>query len=174
MDTKSPICSVHNSSCFDTWQCRKTICNSCEWILSNHQYPDQLVRLHRCWNVRYRDSECKIFSLPCRDAYAVHELFCEVVIAPDYEIEALKLLKKKKNRILLIQKETSLSPKTIRTCLNGYIVQDKDSKTDQKKDLELVSRNPNGKVKSMASHFLVANDRHLSHLPNFIGSPLRD
>lgn len=73
-------------------------------------------------------------------AKAVHELFCEVVIAPDYEAEALEILKQKKNRILLIQKETSLPSKTIRTCLNGYLVQDKDNKTDQKEDLTTVTK----------------------------------
>jgi phosphoribosylaminoimidazolecarboxamide formyltransferase/IMP cyclohydrolase len=49
-------------------------------------------------------------------------------------------LKQKKNRILLIQKETSLPPRTIRTCLNGYLVQDKDTKTDQKEDLQTVTK----------------------------------
>ena len=73
-------------------------------------------------------------------ANAVHELFCEVVIAPDYEAKALDILKQKKNRILLIQKETSLSSKTIRTCLNGYLVQDKDNKTDKKEDLTTVTK----------------------------------
>jgi phosphoribosylaminoimidazolecarboxamide formyltransferase/IMP cyclohydrolase len=73
-------------------------------------------------------------------AQAVHELFCEVVIAPGYDHEALELLKQKKNRILLIQKEASLSSETLRTCLNGYLVQDKDTKTDQKEELETVTQ----------------------------------
>ncbi|MGB0377008.1 MAG: bifunctional phosphoribosylaminoimidazolecarboxamide formyltransferase/IMP cyclohydrolase PurH, partial [Flavobacteriaceae bacterium] len=34
-------------------------------------------------------------------AKAIHELFCEVVIAPEFEKEALTLLQGKKNRILL-------------------------------------------------------------------------
>ena len=78
--------------------------------------------------------------LDLETAKAIHELFCEVVIAPDYEDKALELLKQKKNRILLIQKETSLPPRTIRTCLNGYLVQDKDTKTDQKEDLQTVTK----------------------------------
>jgi len=73
-------------------------------------------------------------------ANAVHELFCEIVIAPAYETEALEVLKQKKNRILLIQKEHSLAKQTVRTCLNGYLVQDRDSKTDQKEDLQTVTK----------------------------------
>lgn len=68
-------------------------------------------------------------------AKAINTLFCEVVIAPNYDHEALSLLKEKKNRIILIQKEDEFPNQTLRTCLNGVLVQDKDSKTDQKEDL---------------------------------------
>ena len=63
-------------------------------------------------------------------AEEIHKLFCEVVIAPSFSADALALLKGKKNRILLIQKLTELPKNSIRTCLNGYLVQDKDSITD--------------------------------------------
>ena len=72
-------------------------------------------------------------------AKAIHSLFCEVVIAPGYENEALELLKHKKNRIILNQKQIELPNRTIRTCLNGVLVQDKDSKTDQQEDLTTVT-----------------------------------
>jgi phosphoribosylaminoimidazolecarboxamide formyltransferase/IMP cyclohydrolase len=66
----------------------------------------------------------------------IHKLFCEVVIAPSYNSEALEILKGKKNRIILILKEVEL-PKTItRSCLNGALVQDRDYKTDTVKELE--------------------------------------
>ena len=68
-------------------------------------------------------------------AEKINELFCEVVIAPGYDLAALELLKSKKNRILLIQKETQLEEKTIRTCLNGYLVQDRDNVTDTEEHL---------------------------------------
>ena len=69
----------------------------------------------------------------------IHKLFCEVVIAPSYSPEALEVLKGKKNRIILIQKEIEL-PKTLtRTCLNGALVQEKDFKTDSENDLEAVT-----------------------------------
>lgn len=68
-------------------------------------------------------------------AEKVNELFCEVVIAPSYSDEALTVLKSKKNRVLLNQKPISLDPKTIRTCLNGYLVQDRDNVTDAQEHL---------------------------------------
>ena len=67
-------------------------------------------------------------------ATEIHNLFCEVVIAPSFSAKALDILKGKKNRILLILKDTPLAAKTVRTCLNGILVQDKDSKTDQVDD----------------------------------------
>ena len=72
-------------------------------------------------------------------AVEIHSLFCEVVIAPSFSNEALTILKGKKNRILLIQKEVELPKTTIRTCLNGSLVQDKDNITDQLEDLKYVT-----------------------------------
>lgn len=68
-------------------------------------------------------------------AEEIHKLFCEVVIAPSFSTSALEILKGKKNRILLIQKEISLPVQTVRTALNGFLVQDKDHKTDNNKEL---------------------------------------
>lgn len=72
-------------------------------------------------------------------AEEIHELFCEVVIAPSYSDEALKILKGKKNRIILIQNDIELPETLVRTCLNGVLVQDKDSKTDSNEDLNPVT-----------------------------------
>jgi phosphoribosylaminoimidazolecarboxamide formyltransferase/IMP cyclohydrolase len=60
----------------------------------------------------------------------IHKLFCEVVIAPSFNDDAITILKGKKNRILLIQKDAKLPETSVRTCLNGVLVQDKDAKTD--------------------------------------------
>ena len=65
-------------------------------------------------------------------AVEIHKLFCEVVIAPDFCSEALEILATKKNRILLKQKQIELPKRLIRTCLNGYLVQDKDCVTDSR------------------------------------------
>lgn len=74
-------------------------------------------------------------------AAEIHSLFCEVVIAPSFAPEALEILKGKKNRILLVQKENSLPQTTVRTCLNGVLVQEKDAKTDTKEDLVYATNN---------------------------------
>jgi phosphoribosylaminoimidazolecarboxamide formyltransferase/IMP cyclohydrolase len=66
----------------------------------------------------------------------IHELFCEVVIAPSFEAEALEILKGKKNRIILVQKEAELPKRQFRTLLNGVLEQDKDFKSEVKSDLE--------------------------------------
>ena len=77
-------------------------------------------------------------------AEEIHQLFCEVVIAPSYEDTALEILKGKKNRIILIQKETELAGTLVRTCLNGYLLQDKDMKTDQVDELNYVTEKKPG------------------------------
>ncbi len=68
-------------------------------------------------------------------ANEIHKLFCEVVIAPSYDEEALTILKGKKNRVLLIQKSVELPNQIVRTSLNGILVQDKDTITDRLEDL---------------------------------------
>ncbi|MDY0780712.1 bifunctional phosphoribosylaminoimidazolecarboxamide formyltransferase/IMP cyclohydrolase [Tenacibaculum sp. IB213877] len=71
----------------------------------------------------------------------IHNLFCEVVIAPNFNADALEILKSKKNRIILIQKDVELPTQTVRTALNGVLVQDKDNKTDQLEDLSYATNN---------------------------------
>ena len=63
-------------------------------------------------------------------AKEINKLFCEVVIAPSFEKSAVDLLKSKKNRILLVLKNTELNKQQLRTCLNGVLTQDKDNITD--------------------------------------------
>jgi len=63
-------------------------------------------------------------------ATEIHKLFCEVVIAPSFNPEALNILKGKKNRIILIQKDIELPKTQYRTALNGVLFQEKDNKTD--------------------------------------------
>ncbi|MFL0169963.1 bifunctional phosphoribosylaminoimidazolecarboxamide formyltransferase/IMP cyclohydrolase [Tenacibaculum maritimum] len=79
-------------------------------------------------------------------AQEIHKLFCEVVIAPSYENDALEILKGKKNRVLLIQKETVLPQQTVRTALNGILVQDKDLKTDTIEDITYPTNNKPTKI----------------------------
>ena len=72
-------------------------------------------------------------------ATEIHSLFCEVVIAPGFTPEAQALLQEKKNRILLIQNEVEMPQTQLRTCLNGFLLQEKDGITDAVKDLQYVT-----------------------------------
>ncbi|HZW78753.1 MAG TPA: bifunctional phosphoribosylaminoimidazolecarboxamide formyltransferase/IMP cyclohydrolase [Flavobacteriaceae bacterium] len=74
-------------------------------------------------------------------AKEIDKLFCEVVIAPAYEAEALEILKGKKNRILLVLKEYPLPNMLVRTCLNGLLVQDRDNVTDSREILTYPTNN---------------------------------
>ena len=69
-------------------------------------------------------------------ATEVNKLFCEVVIAPSYNDDALALLKSKVNRIILIQNKVELGKTSFRNLLNGVIEQDKDLKTETAADLK--------------------------------------
>ena len=73
-------------------------------------------------------------TIDVETAKEIDNLFCEVVIAPQYDKDALEILKNKKNRIILIQKEVTLPKTQIRTLLNGILYQEKDYKTDRKED----------------------------------------
>jgi phosphoribosylaminoimidazolecarboxamide formyltransferase/IMP cyclohydrolase len=68
-------------------------------------------------------------------AALINELFCEVLIAPGYEDAGLEILKQKKNRRILVSKSFKGNNVTVRSVLNGYLVQDKDSKTENKESL---------------------------------------
>ena len=59
-----------------------------------------------------------------------------MVIAPSFSKEAETVLKGKKNRILLIQNSVNLPETSVRTCLNGVLVQEKDTITDDVSILE--------------------------------------
>ncbi|MFD1293369.1 bifunctional phosphoribosylaminoimidazolecarboxamide formyltransferase/IMP cyclohydrolase [Lutibacter holmesii] len=72
-------------------------------------------------------------------ATEIHSLFCEVVIAPSFSEAALQILKGKKNRILLIQKEVEFPNISYRTALNGVLAQDPNNITDTKEGLKNVT-----------------------------------
>ena len=72
-------------------------------------------------------------------ATEIHSLFCEVVIAPSYSEAALKVLKGKKNRIILIQKDVEFPNISYRTALNGVLAQDPNNITDTKEGLKNVT-----------------------------------
>jgi phosphoribosylaminoimidazolecarboxamide formyltransferase / IMP cyclohydrolase len=74
-------------------------------------------------------------------AAEINKIFFEVIIAPAYEINALELLKQKKNRIILQQKSMVSLPGQFKNLLNGVISQDKDLKTETQADLKKATVN---------------------------------
>ncbi|MGE0770133.1 MAG: bifunctional phosphoribosylaminoimidazolecarboxamide formyltransferase/IMP cyclohydrolase [Cyclobacteriaceae bacterium] len=73
-------------------------------------------------------------------AEEINKLFFEILVAPDYDADAFELLKSKKNRIILNQKEKVKGVKQFKSLLNGVIEQDADLKTDRKEDLTVVTK----------------------------------
>lgn len=74
-------------------------------------------------------------------AKAINEIFFEVIIAPDYSQDALNILFQKKNRIILKQKITGKEANNtqVRSALNGFLVQDKDTSIQTRSDLTVVT-----------------------------------
>ncbi len=72
-------------------------------------------------------------------AIEINKLFFEVIIAPNYDLEALEILKQKKNRIILILKDIKLQKKQYRSLLNGVLVQERDTKVESEEDLTIAT-----------------------------------
>lgn len=78
-------------------------------------------------------------AIDLQTAEKINTLFCEVIIAPSFSEEAVSLLKSKPNRIILVRKDTPLLQTSVRSILNGYLVQDKDDATETASELKLVT-----------------------------------
>ena len=74
-------------------------------------------------------------------AEEINKIFFEVIIAPDYDLDALEVLSQKKNRIILELKTDKISGKQFRSLLNGVLVQEKDAHTEIPTDLKTVTQN---------------------------------
>ncbi|MFA6871102.1 MAG: bifunctional phosphoribosylaminoimidazolecarboxamide formyltransferase/IMP cyclohydrolase [Bacteroidaceae bacterium] len=73
-------------------------------------------------------------------AEVINKLFFEVIIAPDYDVDALDVLGQKKNRIILVRKEVELPHGQFRSLLNGVLVQERDEKIETELDLKVVTQ----------------------------------
>jgi phosphoribosylaminoimidazolecarboxamide formyltransferase/IMP cyclohydrolase len=60
-------------------------------------------------------------------AEEMHKIFFEVCIAPDYDADALEILKGKKNRIILKRNPFKMHQQMFRSVLDGVLVQDRDN-----------------------------------------------
>jgi phosphoribosylaminoimidazolecarboxamide formyltransferase/IMP cyclohydrolase len=63
-------------------------------------------------------------------ATEIDKIFFEIIIAPAYTPSALEILKQKKNRIILLRKETGKSTSGFRSLLNGVLWQERDKSTE--------------------------------------------
>jgi phosphoribosylaminoimidazolecarboxamide formyltransferase/IMP cyclohydrolase len=72
-------------------------------------------------------------------AEEINKIFFEVIIAPDYDVDALEILGQKKNRIILVRKEAKLPKKQFRSLLNGVLVQERDLNVETPADLKPVT-----------------------------------
>ncbi len=78
-------------------------------------------------------------SIDLATAELIQPLFCEVIIAPTFEADALELLKQKANRIVLKRNGVNMPKQQVRAALNGYLFQDKDSNSEVVADFKLVT-----------------------------------
>lgn len=72
-------------------------------------------------------------------AEEINKIFFEVVIAPDYDLDALEELSQKKNRIILVLEDYKLPAKQFRSVLNGVLVQDRDTHIETEDALKIVT-----------------------------------
>lgn len=79
-------------------------------------------------------------SLDENAARALHDLFTEIIIAPEFSKNSLALLTKKKDRRLVAQKERVRSVRDVRSALGGWLVQESDNRVLEKNDLKVVTK----------------------------------
>ena len=70
-------------------------------------------------------------------AAEINKLFFEIILAPDYEPDALEILKSKKNRIILKKKTYAFAGEQFRSLLNGVLWQERDTVTETNANLEI-------------------------------------
>ncbi len=73
-------------------------------------------------------------------AEGIDAIFFEIICAPAYDPAALELLRKKKNRIVLVRKPSGRAPLKYRSALNGVLAQEADTALETAADLRTVTR----------------------------------
>jgi phosphoribosylaminoimidazolecarboxamide formyltransferase/IMP cyclohydrolase len=74
-----------------------------------------------------------------KTAEAIDKIFFEIIIATEYSAKALEILKQKKNRIILLRKESEKKDYGFRSLLNGVLWQQKDKSTESAGDMKPVT-----------------------------------
>jgi phosphoribosylaminoimidazolecarboxamide formyltransferase/IMP cyclohydrolase len=93
-------------------------------------------------------------------AEELNKLFMEILIAPDYDQDALDLLKSKKNRILLKRNPVELPQMMFKTILNGVLVQDKDLSTEAVSQFTTVTKKAPSENELTALEFALKVCKH--------------
>ncbi len=78
-------------------------------------------------------------KIDLQTATEIDILFYEVLIAPDFDMDALNLLTKKKSRILLRLKKIEVQNIRVKSLLNGVIVQDNDVITEVRENCKIAT-----------------------------------
>ena len=78
-------------------------------------------------------------KIDLQTATEIDILFYEVLIAPDFDMDALNLLTKKKSRILLKLKKIEVQNIRVKSLLNGVIVQDNDVITEVRENCKIAT-----------------------------------
>lgn len=79
-------------------------------------------------------------SVDLATAKEINELFYEVLIAPDFDADALELLGTKKKRVLLKLKDYFTHKRSFRSLLNGVVEQETDLQTETEANLKVVTK----------------------------------
>jgi phosphoribosylaminoimidazolecarboxamide formyltransferase / IMP cyclohydrolase len=94
-------------------------------------------------------------TIDLETAEEMNKLFFEILVAENFEENALNLLKSKKNRIILRLKSATFPPRQFKSVLNGVLEQEKDLKTEQEADFRQVTQK--GPAKEEISDLIFAN-----------------
>lgn len=73
-------------------------------------------------------------------ASEIDKLFFEIIIAPGFSETALSILSQKKNRIILLRKDSPENRYSFRSLLSGVLWQEKDMSSQTPDDMKLVSK----------------------------------
>ena len=73
-------------------------------------------------------------------AEAIDTIFFEIICAPDYAPEALEVLRRKKNRIILKRRPAERPALSVRSALNGVLVQAPDNVIDRAANMRIATK----------------------------------
>ena len=73
-------------------------------------------------------------------AEAIDTIFFEIICAPEYDDDALDILRRKKNRIILVRRPTARPLRKYRTALNGLLAQTPDKVIDTAANMRVATK----------------------------------